>query len=103
MLWRSIAVGFVLVVGSGCTQTVSRGETTTVVVREPINELERERVPGTVDDAWAEPMIDTIRVPGQLDPNGIYYRPSHETVVEIRPGRYQKVEYPEEPQTQKRW
>lgn len=74
----------------------SGGNVSTVIVRQPINELEREPVPGTVNDVWAETMIDTVRVPGQLDPTGTYYRPSHNTLVEIRPGRYQKVQYPDE-------
>lgn len=88
----------------GCSKSVSStGETVAVVLREPINELERERVPGTIDDAWVEPMIDSVRVPGQLDPNGVYYRPSHETIVEIRHGKFQKVEYPEDPRLRERW
>lgn len=86
---------------SGCfsrpnSPMVSTGDVSTVVIRQPINELEREPVPGTVNDVWAETMIDTIRVPGQLDPHGVTYRPSHNTLAEIRPGRYQKVQYPDE-------
>lgn len=65
-----------------------------MVVRESMNELERDRVPGTVDDVWAEPMYDTVRVQGQLDPHNMYYRKAHNELVEIRPGRYQMVEYP---------
>lgn len=75
---------------------VSGGNVSTVVIRQPINELERERVPGTVDDLWVETMVDTVRVPAQIDPHGVYYRPSHNTLAEIRPGRYQKVQYPDE-------
>jgi hypothetical protein len=94
------AAGILLVLGaSGCYTTkrlVSTGEVSTVVIHQPINELEREPVPGTVNDFWVEPMIDTVRVPGQLDPAGNYYRASHNTLVEIRPGRFQKVQYPDE-------
>jgi hypothetical protein len=65
------------------------------VVREVVNELEKEPVPGTVEDVYVEPMYDTVRVPGQLDPNGVYYRPSHKTIYEIRPGKFQPVQYPD--------
>ena len=86
---------------SGCfsrssSPMVSTGDVSTVVIHQPINELEREPVPGTVNDVWAEPMIDTVQVPAQLDPHGIYYRPTHKTLAEIRPGRYQKVQFPDE-------
>jgi len=53
-------------------------------------------VPGTVDEAWVEPMYDTVKVPGQLDPTGTYYRLPHKTIYEIRPGRFQEVQYPGE-------
>jgi len=72
------------------------GRVTTTVMREDMNELEREPVPGTVNDVWVEGMVDTIRVPGQLDPHGVYYRKPHNALVEIRPGRYQLVEYPDD-------
>ena len=68
-------------------------------LREVINaetaDLE-ERIPGTVDYTWEEPMQDTILVPAQLDPTGTYYRPAHKTVVEINEGRVQPVQYPDE-------
>ncbi len=78
----------------GCAKTAKQAETVTVVVQQSMNELERDPVPGTVNDVWVEPMIDTVRVPGQLDPKGTYYRPSHYSVVQIRPGRFQQVQYP---------
>ena len=84
-----------LLLTPACTQSAQYGTTKTVVVREVVNELEKEPVPGTVDDVWVQPMYDTIRVPSQLDPKGVYYRPSHKTVVEIRPGKFQAVEYPD--------
>lgn len=67
-----------------------------VVVRQTTAELEREPVPGTETGVWVEPIYNTVRVPAQLDPSGMYYRPSHNAVVEIRPGRHQLVEFPEE-------
>ena len=78
---------------SACTRSTA-GRAVTTVMREPMNELERDPVPGTVNDVWVEPMIDTVRVPGQIDPKGVYYRKGHTAVVEIRPGRIQLGEYP---------
>ena len=44
--------------------------------------------PGTAQYVWEEPMVDVIEVPPGLDPDGIYYRPAHQEVVEIRQGRW---------------
>ncbi len=55
--------------------------TTPVVVHED--------APGTVQEVWEEPMVDVIDVPPGLDPEGTYYRPGHQEVVEIRQGRWQ--------------
>lgn len=44
--------------------------------------------PGVVQYIWEEPMVDTIEVPPGLDPEGHYYRPAHQSVVEIRQGRW---------------
>ena len=68
----------------------------TSVIREPINELERDPVPGTVNDVWVEPMYNSVRIPGQLDPRGNYYRAGHTGIAEIRPGRFQLGEYPDD-------
>ena len=46
------------------------------------------QAPGVVEYAWEEPMIDVIDVPPGLDPEGHYYRPGHQEVVEIRQGRW---------------
>ena len=54
------------------------------------------KVPGTVSQPWVEQMHDQIEVPGSIDPTNTYYRPPHKTVVEIRPGRFQKVQFPDE-------
>ena len=65
---------------------------------QPVTErifVEENNVPGTITEPWVEPMYDTVEVPAQLDPTGTYYRPSHQTVVEIRPGRAQPVQYPD--------
>ena len=86
--------GLVLLLSAGCSSERGARPPSTVVVRESMNELERDRVPGTVDDVWAESMYDTVRVPGQLDPHNMVYRKAHNELVEIRPGRHQLVEYP---------
>jgi len=44
---------------------------------------------GVVPYVWEEPMIDVIDVPPGLDPEGRYYRPAHQEIVEIRQGRWQ--------------
>ena len=45
--------------------------------------------PGNVESTWEAPMVDVIDVPPGVDPEGIYYRPGHQEVVEIRQGRWQ--------------
>ena len=44
--------------------------------------------PGVVQYCWEEPMVDVVEVPAGLDPQGVYYRPQHQQVVEIRQGRW---------------
>ena len=48
-----------------------------------------EKAPGVVQEVWEEPMVDVVDVPPGLDPEGVYYRPGHQEVVEIRQGRWQ--------------
>lgn len=45
--------------------------------------------PGVTQFVWEEPMVDVIDVPPGLDPEGHYYRPGHQAIVEIRQGRWQ--------------
>lgn len=66
----------------------------TPVVAEVISHVDENAVPGTVTQPWEEEMHNQVKVPGQLDPTGTYYRPPHQTIVEIRPGRFQPVQYP---------
>jgi hypothetical protein len=49
---------------------------------------------GVSDSIWEEPMIDVIDVPPGLDPDGVYYRPAHKEVVEIRQGRWKMHKKP---------
>ncbi|MCO6432486.1 MAG: hypothetical protein J5J00_16655 [Deltaproteobacteria bacterium] len=44
---------------------------------------------GTAVAVWEEPMVDVVDVPPGLDPEGHYYRPAHQEIVEIRQGRWQ--------------
>ena len=41
-------------------------------------------------------MVDVVRVPPGLDPEGIYYRPEHKEVIEIRQGKWQYYKKPVE-------
>lgn len=59
-------------------------------------EYQVRNVPGVVEYTWEEPMVDVIEVPPGLDPEGIYYRPAHEEVVEIRQGRWQYYKKPKQ-------
>ncbi len=43
---------------------------------------------GVVAGVWEPPIVDVIQVPPGLDPEGHYYRPAHDEVVEIRQGRW---------------
>ena len=64
-----------------CTRTVVKTE-----VREVL--LDSEKAPGVVEYAWEEPMVNVVNVPPGLDPEGHYYRPGHQAVQEVRPGRW---------------
>jgi len=57
-------------------------------------EYQVRNVPGVVEYAWEEPMVDVVEVPPGLDPEGHYYRPAHEEVVEVRQGRWQYYKKP---------
>lgn len=45
--------------------------------------------PGAVEFVWEPPLINVVNVPPGLDPEGHYYRPQHQEIVEIKPGRWQ--------------
>lgn len=52
--------------------------------------------PGVVEYVWEEPMVDVIEVPPGLDPEGHYYRPAHQSIVEIRQGRWRYYPKPQD-------
>ena len=59
------------------------------VIKEVIVERDYTRqVPGVVEYVWEEPMTDVVDVPPGLDPEGHYYRPAHQSIVEVRQGRW---------------
>ena len=96
-MWLALAiVAFV-----GCAQSSPPPPPASSPVPDVVRAKENP-VPGdTAHQYWAEPMYDQVRVPAQLDPTGTYYRPSHQTLVEIRDGRYQKVQYPDSEKSEK--
>lgn len=71
----------------GCAPAGSNGGNQTPAAPAPI--IVQQEVPGAYEEVWEEPMVDTIDVPPGVDPEGIYYRPGHQEVVEIRQGRWQ--------------
>jgi hypothetical protein len=68
---------------SGCSTVKDSRRQSVVVEREyPVYPE------GSVEYVWEEPARDVVDVPPGLDPEGHYYRPSHQEVVESLPGRY---------------
>ena len=45
--------------------------------------------PGAVEFVYEPPLIDVIDIPPGLDPEGAYYRPAHQMIVEVKEGRWQ--------------
>jgi hypothetical protein len=70
------------------------GQQDVEVVPEPVVEYRVQEVPGAVEYVWEEPMVDVVDVPPGLDPEGHYYRPGHQEVVEIRQGRWKYYKRP---------
>lgn len=84
LLVSLVAASFV-----GCSTSSKEGVTAREVIVSRV-----EYPPGTVDYIWEEPMVDVIDVPPGLDPEGHYYRPAHQSVVEIRQGRWRYFKQP---------
>lgn len=70
----------------GCTTTQTRIEP--IFQEVAADGTQPVHVPGVVEYVWEEPMVDVVAVPPGVDPEGHYYRPAHEAVVEIRQGRW---------------
>jgi len=87
---RTLRVSAAILVGAGIT-ACARPEPP---AGPTLIEYQVRNVPGVVESAWEEPMVDMVEVPPGLDPEGIYYRPAHSEVVEIRQGRWQYYRKP---------
>jgi uncharacterized protein YceK len=78
---------------SGCStvrrQGAPMGDVSSAFADISIDQNLSSSQPGVVEYVWEEPMVDVIEVPPGLDAEGIYYRPAHNEVVEIRQGRWQ--------------
>ena len=78
---------------SACSTRIQTSRTT---VKEVIvTQMNPRNAPGVVEYIWEEPMVDVVDVPPGLDPEGHYYRPGHQEVVEIRQGRWKYYRQPE--------
>ena len=77
-----LAVSLALVCSGCASRSVTRTESEQVMVPNS------QDIPGVVEYVWEEPMVDVVDVPPGLDPEGHYYRPAHQEVVEIRQGRW---------------
>ena len=88
-----IAIGITAAL-SGCACCNEKPVPTTSVVSKQV--IRENNIRGTVTESWAETMHDTVKVPGQIDPTNTYYRSPHQTVVEIRPGKYSETRYDNE-------
>ena len=77
---------FLIVACSSKVETV-----TTSVIEEQVTVVPD---PGAVEFVYEPPMVDVMDVPPGLDPDGTYYRPAHQEVVEIRQGRWKYYKDP---------
>ncbi len=79
----------------GCTRTVVVPDLQTVY-KEVTVERTAAPPPGTVQYVWEEPMADVVDVPPGLDPEGVYYRPGHQEVLEVRQGKWKHYRGPQD-------
>ena len=87
----TIAAGALLLLTGCSTQTA----TSRTSMEEVVVMRDNPRwAPGVVEYVWEEPMVDVVDVPAGLDPEGHYYRPAHEEIVEIRQGRWKYYRQP---------
>jgi len=75
--WAILLLGCILVLGCSAKNGVS-SDPQVIVIRDK----------GTQVYAWEEPIVDVITIPAGLDSEGIYYRPEHQQIVEIKQGRW---------------
>lgn len=89
-----LSMGILLFAGLvGCSSTASTSMSASAGMgaQQPgtVAGVPAQEIPGVVQYVWEEPMVDVVDVPPGLDPEGHYYRPSHQAIVEIRQGRWQ--------------
>ena len=78
---------------ASCLLTACASKGPEVVYLEPRAEHYRSpHDPGVVNYVYEKPMVNVVEVPAGLDPEGVYYMPRHNSVVEIRQGRWTYVE-----------
>lgn len=86
---NSVMLRVLAIVALATTVGCSQSHSTELLSRETAAQQAFARsVPGVEEHIWEEPMVDVIDVPPGLDPEGHYYRPAHQEVVEIRQGRW---------------
>lgn len=88
MKYGLIFLSFILGACSTCMGSKCPPPTEPQVIFQP-SDVVTITPPGNVESTWESPMVDVIDVPPGVDPEGIYYRPGHQEVVEIRQGRWQ--------------
>lgn len=93
LLIRGLIISGLSVAASGCGCC---GGSKAEPAKAQLVEYRVQDVPGAVEYIWEEPMVDVIDVPPGLDPEGHYYRPGHQEVVEVRQGRWQYYKKPEQ-------
>lgn len=77
---------------AGCASTTS--STHSVATQVSLGRDYGHQPSGVVEYVWEEPMVDVVDVPPGLDPEGIYYRPAHQEVLEVRQGRWKYYREP---------
>jgi len=90
----AVAVASAAIVAAGC----SSSRKVSVESDARATGVQVIKAPGIVEHVWEEPMVDVVDVPPGLDPEGTYYRPAHQAVVEIRQGRYRYYRDPQQEQ-----
>ena len=69
---------------SGCGMHGQRVTSGLIIEKQPTVLAD----PGAVEFVYEPPLIDVIDVPPGLDPEGSYYIPAHQMIVEVKQGRW---------------
>ncbi len=83
----TLLTGMTMLCLTGCSTSQVRSSQTALEERQVIQQVSRQ-APGVVEYVWEEPMVNVVDVPPGIDPEGHYYRPAHQEVIEIRQGRW---------------